>query len=364
MRPESASRVCHVSLNLLTGGMERLLVEFARFHDRRRFDPHFVTLEANLGRPAEDIREAGAPVHVLTGVPGERIAPIRRLVGLFRALRPDVVHTHNAYPQFYGALAARLSGVPVVVHTRHGTSLGASRRSRMLFFLAGRLANRIVGVSEDVARLSREQGRLPARKVLQVRNGVDLQRFRFRGPGPAPVAISVARLSSVKDFPTLLRALSIASAEAPDLRLRVVGEGPERHHLEAAARTMGIADRVEFLGERVDVPELLASAAFFVSSSLTEGISLTLLEAMAVGLPVLATAVGGTPEVVVDGATGILVPSADSAALAAGMVRLCRDRDLRQEMGRRGYERVAERFDTRKMVAAYETLYEELLGGS
>ena len=147
----------------------------------------------------------------------------------------------------------------------------------------------------------------------------------------------------------------------PDLQLKLVGDGPERSKLEGLTRELGITSCVEFLGERTDVPNLLAQAGFFVSSSLTEGISLTLLEAMAVGLPVVATAVGGNSEIVADGVTGQLVPPADPTALARAIVSMCRSEDRWAALGQAGRDRVSEHFEVRRMVSDYERLYRELL---
>jgi glycosyltransferase involved in cell wall biosynthesis len=291
------------------------------------------------------------------------VREIRQLARVFRELQPDLVHTHNSYPHFYGTFAARWAGVPAVVHTRHGRRIGTTRNARLQFWLAAQFADRIVAVSDDAAQLCRQHEFLSARKVQRIWNGINLERFRFRGPVTEPVAISVARLSPEKDFATLLRATNLAARLVPDLRLMIVGDGPERRALENLSRELKLADRVRFLGERNDVPELLAQAGFFVTASLTEGVSLTLLEAMAVGLPVLATAVGGNPEVVADGLTGRLVPAADTDALAAGMVRLCRDREQWGELGRQGRERVAECFNIRHMLRDYESLYDQLLAG-
>src|SRR6185369_6443075 len=145
------------------------------------------------------------------------------------------------------------------------------------------------------------------------------------GPSSHPTAISVARLSGEKDFPTLIRAAALAVREVPEFRLQIVGDGGEHVALNALIRKLNIGPWVQLLGERNDIPELLANAGFFVSSSLTEGISLTLLEAMAVGLPVLATNVGGNPEIVDAGMTGRLVEPGNPQALADAIVAMCRD---------------------------------------
>jgi sugar transferase (PEP-CTERM/EpsH1 system associated) len=352
--------IVHVSLALRTGGLERLLVDFARFHDRARYRLSFVALHDG-GQPAADIEAAGCDVHILNGRGRGRFANLNALRMLFRQLSPDVVHTHNLLPHVQGTAAAKLAGVPVVVHTRHGQRFGHGWWSSLQYRLAARWVDRAVSVSDDAARLSITADRLDAAKVARIWNGIDLQRFQFRGPADAPTAISVARLSSEKDFPTLLRAAALAVREVPEFRLLLVGDGAERNRLEQLVRELNLAYHVQLLGERRDIPELLAQSAFFVSSSLTEGVSLTLLEAMAVGLPVLATNVGGNPEVVADGETGRLVAAADPAALAAGIVRMCRERGEGLAMGSRGRRRVEEHFDVRTMMQQYEHLYDELL---
>ena len=170
----------------------------------------------------------------------------------------------------------------------------------------------------------------------------------------------MARLSATKDFPTLLRAVALVLPQVPDFRLRIVGDGPERSKLETLIDDLNLRPHVELLGERHDVPALLADSGFFVSSSLSEGISLTLLEAMAVGLPIVTTAVGGNPEVVLDGHTGRLAPAGNPAALAGAIVDLCGERDLWSAMGVLGRQRVEQNFEIRQMIRNYEELYEEL----
>ena len=352
--------VCHVSLGLSTGGLERLLVDFAKFGDVSRYRTAFVALH-DTGRPAEDIVACGGQVHALRMQGRGRLAVVRRLSGLFRELGVDVVHTHNAYPHLVGTAAARIAGIRAVVHTRHGQRFGHGWKSRWSFKLASWGARRIVAVSDDAARLCVAEDGLPRRKVVRIWNGIDCDRFAFRGPASAPVAISVARLSREKDFPTLLRAVGLMRGRHPDFRLRIVGNGPEMEGLLALRRELGLEDIVELTGERSDVPELLAQAGFFVTSSLTEGVSLTLLEAMAVGLPILATAVGGNPEVVDDGVTGMLVPSASPELLAAGIERMLASRGEWSTMAEAARKRVLAHFDVRTMLGNYENLYDEVL---
>jgi len=351
-------RVCHVSLTLATGGLERLLADFARFHDASRFEMEYVAMR-EVGRFGEEISERGLPVFALQAT--GRVKQILELSRHFRERAIDVVHTHNLYPHLYATIAARLAGVPVVVNTRHGQRIGHGWKSRLLYRLASYQADRIVAVSQDAARLCTEEDGVSPEKVTCIWNGIDVESFRFVGPAKEPVAIAVARLSAEKDFPTLLRAMQNAVARVPGLKLRIVGNGPERTRIEQLCSELSLDDHVELLGERTDVPELLAGAAFFVSSSLSEGISLTLLEAMSVGLPVVATAVGGNVEVVDEPNTGRLVPAGNPNALAEAIVGICRQPESWHPMGITARQRVQHHFEIRRMVAEYEALYEKLI---
>lgn len=353
-------RVCHVSMCLLTGGLERLLVEFGRNRNSERFETSFIALD-QLGTPAEELQRQGHRVESVADSVSGKLARLRKLTQIFRDGQFDVVHTHNTLPHFYGVVAAKLAGVPVVLNTQHGRGCGNGWKARLQFRLANRLSNRIVGVSEDAADLCRRDDVRSAGKTIAVWNGVDLDRFEYHGPSSQPVAISVARLSPEKDFATLIRAVWILVKDCPDFRLKIVGDGAERSNLEALVDELDLTEHVEFLGERSDVSSLLPQAGFFVSSSRTEGISLTLLEAMAVGLPVVTTRVGGNPEIVVDGKTGRLVDAESPEQLALAMRDLLSDREAWPVHGELGRQRVEQHFNVRSMVQQYEDLYVELL---
>lgn len=367
-------RVCHVSLTLGTGGRKRLLAGLARHHNREICQLEFLAL-ADGGRFAEEIRDAGCDVLVLGEAAEEQIhkqqavdrevsrSRLSRIVQMRRRFadrRYDIVHTHNIYPHLYATVAARWAGVPVVINTRHGQRVGHGWKSRCLFRLASRWVDRIVAVSDDAARLCVQVDGIPIHKVTRIWNGIDTQAFAESAHRREPIAISVARLSPEKDFPTLLAAIVLAQRFVPNLRLRIVGDGPERSRLQSLSERLGIADRVQFLGERTDVAQQLAEAGFFVTSSRSEGISLTLLEAMACGLPVVATDVGGNAEIVGDAALGQLVPPANPKRLAEAIVELCGRVDQWPAMGSAARRSVAQRFDARRMVSDYEQLYEQL----
>ena len=385
--------VLHVSMCLRTGGLERLLVEMARHGDASRVSPRFAAL-AELGPPAEELRSLGARVDSVgfSAGPVGKARTVWRLARLIRRERPHVVHAHNTYAQFYAALAARLAGrLPgghraKVVCTQHGRGAGPNDRAIRQFRIANRSTDVVLGVSEDAARLCREQDPDHAAIIRCLWNGVDVARFAYHGPADGCRLVAVSRLSPEKDVATLLKAVAIARAEIPQLHLTIVGDGAERPRLESLAGELAITDCVDFLGERSDVPDQLAAGSLFVSSSLTEGISLTFLEAMGVGLPVLATAVGGNPEVIVtadaspgpnvmpggdgsdqagrSGQTGALVPSDDPEQFAAALRQMWANRSQWDEWGRNGRRRVETQFSLARMLDDYATLYEQLVHGT
>jgi glycosyltransferase involved in cell wall biosynthesis len=350
--------VIHVTLGLELGGQEKLLVEFARHADRRRVALHFVSLTGR-GALAADLEACGWPVTALEAPPGLRPSLVLRLSRLFARLRADVVHTHDERPNIHAAPAAFLAGARCI-HTRHSQARHLSRRQVFLVRAVSLLNDRFVCISRDSMRHAAGQG-ISRRRLLCRHNGIDTAAFGFTGPAPGGPAVIVARLSPEKDLGTLLRAAAVLCAQYPDFRLAVAGDGPCRAELEALAVSLGLGEAVRFLGAVRDVPALLARARLFVLSSLTEGISLTLLEAMARGLPVVATAVGGNGEVVAAGESGVLVPPADPASLAAAIAPLWTDPERCARMGVAGRRRAEALFDVRRMVAAYESLYHSVV---
>jgi glycosyltransferase involved in cell wall biosynthesis len=338
------------------GGQERLLVDFARHADRKRFDLIFVSLTSR-GKLAQQIEDLGWPVFALEEPPGLRPSMVVRLASLFRRHECDVVHTHDAKPLLYGTLAVKLARLGRHIHTQHhGLLPQMTSRQRRLAAWAGCLTQAYVCVSRDAARHTAATG-LPKRHVTTLPNGIDLERFAYHGPCPGGPAVTVARLSPEKDIANLLRAVALVLPAAPTFRLRIAGDGPLRAELMQLAATLGIEGHVAFLGEVGDIPALLNEASLFVLPSRTEGISLTLLEAMASGLPVVATRVGGNAEVVADGTTCLLVKAQDPADLARRLLELWNHPDEGRRLGMAGRRRVEAHHDVRTMVAEYERLY-------
>jgi sugar transferase (PEP-CTERM/EpsH1 system associated) len=297
-----------------------------------------------------------------------------RLARLFTGLRPDVIHSRN-WAAFDAIAAARLARVRHVVHGEHGREAmdprGENRRRNRLRRLLHPMVNRFVAVTEDLGRWLVQTVGVPARKVTVIPNGVDTARFAGEGrlaarrslalADDAFVVGSVGRLDPVKDYASLLRAFAILVRQQPASRLVLAGDGPERGRIEAHLAEASLGDRVLLLGERHDIPLVLAALDVFVLPSIAEGMSNVILEAMASGVPVVATSVGGNPELVDDGATGRLVPPRAPEALAQALAGYAADPHLARLHGKAGRERAVNRFSLERMVEAYQGLYEGLL---
>jgi glycosyltransferase involved in cell wall biosynthesis len=335
--------------------MEKLLIEFARHADRAAVEPLFVSLGEH-GPICHELESLGCSVINLHRGEGFRPSALLRLAAIFRGLRVDVVHTHNLRPLIYGAPAARLARARAVVHTRHGQQFGATRAEILRLRWASRLVDRMICVSEDSRRLAASTG-IAWEKLRVVHNGIDVERFPYSGPRAGGPIVSVGRLSPEKGVDHLLRAMAIVSKEDATLPLEIAGDGPSRSALTAQVHDLNLRGQVSFLGEVRNVAGLLQRASVFALPSLTEGISLTLLEAMSRGLPVVATRVGGSPEVVVHGETGLLVDPASPQQLAAAILRLHREVGRARVMGLAAHERVTQDFDARRMVREYQEIY-------
>lgn len=351
------------------GGQERQTVLNVRSMDRGRFEPVVAVLHLD-GDHLQDLEVAGVRP-VVFDVGGRMIRPntawqLARIVRFVRAERIAVIHAQDVYTNVLGVLAARLARVPVVV-TRVDLGHHLEGYRRPLLQAASRVADRVLVNALCIRDLAVREG-VEADRVAVVRNGVDLEdldreaRRAPEHPAPEPGAVvCIANMHHpVKGQSDLLVAMREVLRTRPDARLVLVGEGVRRPLLERLARRLGIADRCHFLGHRLDAPALLARAVAGVSASYAEGISNAILETMAMRLPVVATRVGGTPEVVREGQNGYLVPPGAPAALARRLLDLLRDPALRRRMGERGRRIVEEEFGLAQMRLSYDALYQDL----
>jgi len=343
-------------------------------HSRFRFV--FACLD-ELGPLGERLQSEGFAVYVLGRRPGLDWQCSRRLRALLRRENVELIHSHQYTPFFYAAMARwPLKDWPIVF-TEHGRTFpDYPRRKRIV---ANRLLlgkrDRVVGVGRAVREALIANEGLPAKRVDVIYNGVDLAPFRAsakRGRAAARkellwapeefVVIQVARLDPLKDHLTAIRVMARVREACSHARLVLVGEGAERASIEAEVKRLALTAHVTLLGQRHDVPRLLAASDLCLLSSRSEGIPLTLIEAMAAGVPVVATNVGGVGEVINDGETGLLAPSGDDEALAAAVLRITREASLRDRLVAAAYLKANKGYSEEKMHGAYARLYEEVLG--
>ncbi len=355
--PTGERRVVHLLNSTEVGGAEMVALRLGRASQELGWKPEVLVLRGE-GPLSTQFEDAGIGVTDL-GVPADggvlalRAALARWLVGQ----RLAVLHTHNVSPLVAAALAAPRRRPFRLVHTKHGRARARNLRGAMLTRWAARRADAIVAVSRDAADRAVQRERFPADKVHLIYNGIDATSITPReGPWQRRLVLA-ARLEPVKQIDQLLRALAALRDRGFVAQLSIVGDGSERAALEALTRQFGLGAMVRFTGWCDDIGPELRNADCFVLPSRSEGLSMTLLEAMATGLPVVATRVGGNPEVVEHGATGLLVPHSDPVALAAAIEEVIGDAGTASRMGASGRDRVLARFSLRVMVESYHRLY-------
>lgn len=371
MTTASAPSVLQVVLSLGTGGTERLVIDIAS-RLRSRFRMAVCCLD-EAGACAHDLTERGITVTALGREPGFRPSLACRIAELARRHQAAIIHCHHYSPFVYGRLATLLSPRTKLMFTEHGRLSDGppSTKRRLVNPLLSRLPASIFSVSESLRESMIAEG-FPA-DVRVIHNGIDpgprptaadrrAARLTIGVPQDALVVGTVARLDPVKDLGTAIRGFADLRAMNARAVLMIAGDGDEREHLQGVARECGLAEAVRFLGNRTDVRRLLPACDIYVNSSISEGVSLTILEAMAAGLPVVATAVGGTPEVVVDRQTGILVGARQPAEIASALLALAASPERRQALGDAARLSIETRFTIDGMVEQYEREYRRLAG--
>lgn len=367
-RTTRPTRVMHITQDLGVGGLERVIVLLCRTLDRERFEPSVLCLR-KAGDFAAELMDEGIPVHVL---PWSRekldYFAFRKVGRVLREQRIDVIHTHNTGPFFHGALGATLAGVKTHIHTDHARPFPDSLRWMVGEHVLSHLAYRVVGVSDDTTHNLRHYEKIPEGKLTTIPNGIDLQPVRTDTtqlrhelgitPG-TPVIGTAGRLTHQKGMEFLIQAAELLRPRFPDLKVLIVGEGKgnEQAELQEMVRNAGLEDNVHLLGLRMDIPDLLALFDIYALPSRWEGLPMAILEAMAAGLPIVGSAVGGVPTAVREGVNGFLVEPEDPGALAGALERLLNDPHLRRRMGDAGRKRYEASFTARQMTRRYEKLY-------
>jgi len=370
-------RVCMIVNNLDVGGLEKVVLSLLRHLPPEEVESSLVCL-SGPGRLFQEVELPSERCLVLDKraevTLAERLRTpllLGRIARFLGQRAVDVVHPHNLAPLLYGGLAARLLGParPAVIYSEHNQIYRADETARRRFRRYVRLADTVVAVSHDLRR-TLVDGLHVSPEVCVLHNGIDpgpyqaiddsaVRRELGRREGEFLVGTAVV-LSEQKGIRYLLEAARIVRAADPTVRFVIAGDGPLRAELERTAEALGLGDGVRFLGYRRDIPQLLSALDTYVLPSLWEGLPLALLEALASGTPAVATRVGGNPEAVADGETGLLVAPRDPQALAQALLTLRRDAALRQRMRQSGLERFARSFSVTAMATGHAELYRRL----
>jgi glycosyltransferase involved in cell wall biosynthesis len=301
-----------------------------------------------------------------------RLDAIWRLYSTLREIHPTILHTWMYHPVIAGRVFGRMAHVPLIVSSRHNINIGGAFRE-WINRLTAPLDNHVIAVCELARRLEIERSNVSPEKVTTIYNGININEFLSSvktsselrlSLGLAPtdfVIISTGRFHLQKDYPTLLRAIESLVSDYPSIKLLLVGDGSLRPSLEGIVRNYGLSAHVVFTGQRDDVPAILRTADLYISSSLWEGTSISILEAMASALPVIATDVGGTPELIQSGVSGILIPPGNPSAIAQAIVYIYNHPNERKTLATQARERAIQNFSNTVMAKKVESLYLQLL---
>jgi len=368
-------RVLHVIDRLDMGGTEYVILKVMAGLEAAEFD-HRVCAARGYNDQLAHLQKMREKIFVAGRNESKFQLLLPRLARIMRNFRPHIVHSRN-----WGAIeaipAARLAGVPVAIHSEHGyipsTASGLPARQRIVRRAAYAMADAVFCVSEELRSYHARQAWLAPEKISILHNGVDTARYspqpdlrrtareRLQIPDSTLVLGIVSRLVPIKDHATLFRAAARLRDRKIDVRVLVAGSGPEQQRLEAQVEASpALAGRVAFLGASENVPEIINALDIFVLPSLSEGMSNTILEAMSCSIPVIATRVGGNPELVQEGRSGLLFTPGDDAQLAAQIELLGSSIELRRDYGAAGRRRVLEDFSLDQMLANYRALYRHL----
>jgi len=362
-------RVCHVVANLEYGGGQMQLVHYLRAADRARF-VHTVLCIGPEGPLADELRTMGIEVAVIGKYSGklDLIGASWQLRKMLRAFNPQVVHMQGFRTGWRTRLVAMtLRPRPALVYTEHGLNPWKKRWSLWIDRILARWTDALISVSRASLDLRRKREKYPVERSMVVYNGIDITRFVVAnnqqalreqlGISPSAVVITVvARLEPVKSISTLIKAMASIKAKGP-YHLMIVGDGSSRSELEQLIHNLELDSCVNLLGFREDIPQILSISDIFCLPSLREDFPVSVLEAMAAKLPVVASRVGGVPELVIDNETGILVPPDNVERLALALHTLGSDPALRKRMGQLGQQIVHKSYTIEKQVQTLETLY-------
>ena len=369
---KSAIKVMHIIHALEPGGLEKGVVNITNHLNSKGFEISICCLE-NSGAFEKRLNH-GTKVFVMNKQPGiDYLLPLR-LARLFRREKTMIVHTHELGTYLYGTVGAKLALRPRIIHGEHGGLLQSSE-SRKKYLIVRRCLSYVTDVihtmSADLKHALAHMTRINPGKIVTILNGVESEKFGRTSSSRSRVMLgiepevfvigTVGRLSPVKNFELLIRIIPKLNHIGIHPKVLFVGDGPSRSNLESLIKKCCLEEQIIFLGNRSDVPELLSAMDIFVLPSLSEGLSNSILEAMATGIPVIASDVGGNSELVVHNETGFLFPPGDGNALSQRIAELAGNPEKRYKMGISGRRRIEESFTLEKMIQNYEQLYRNVI---
>ena len=362
--------VVHVVLSLEIGGMESVITNIARNIDKDLF--RLVVICVNkIGPLGRELQKEGIKVTLCEKMVSKiSFLYPKALVQAIKNERADIVHSHSGC-WHKAAIAGKYSKVKGIIHTEHGRLVPDYMTLIILDRIVSRITNIVVPVSIDLKNYLENVVKIQQNKLILIENGIDTRIFlpkhksenlleEFNMPKDSFVIGNIARLAPVKDHKTLLRAIKITKSTYPTIKLLIIGDGPERKNIQQIIKNLDLSDNVQLLGFRRDIRDLLSIMDIFVLSSISEGTSMTVLEAMAMGKPVIATDVGGNSKLVIYGVTGFLVPAKNVGAMAEKITLLLANPPLAKAMGGKGRDNVIKHFSVQEMTRQYEQLYHEL----
>jgi glycosyltransferase involved in cell wall biosynthesis len=340
------------------GGAETLVAQMCRLQREQGHEPSVYAI-ASLGPLGAQLRREGIAVHA--NVARHLSDAVPAFYKAFSKSHPDVVHLHNPTPTIYGALAARMAGVPSVISTRHSLVAPPRRLSvELKYAMAALFCDWIVGICDATVGNLKGLHTIPKRKIVRIYNGtLPIERFPLEicPPKTGFTLLFVGRLAPVKDLPLLLNAFHTALASRPELRLWIVGDGTERGALENLAQELDITREITFWGQQLDVAPFFSAADVFVMSSVSEGLPISLLQAMSAGLSAIVTDVGGMAEVVIRSKAGIVTPPRDKDRMALSILELVNNRGMRMTLSANAELAFQSTFSTQRMFSHYCHLY-------
>ena len=364
--------ILYVIWSLEVGGAERIVISLAKYINKDKYNPIVCCLN-HKGVLAEELDEIGIKVLALDKKPGIDLSIIPKLIKIFKEHRIQIVHTHLWTSDFWGRIAAKFAGVPVIVSTAHNVDFWKPKIFLFIDRFLTRFSDRIIAVSEEVKNFYIKTAKLPEEKIVTVYNGIELAKFdatavnrlekikEFNFNTSDKIIGIIGRLVEQKGQAYFLEMMLILKQNYPNIKSLVIGDGPLKENLIRKTKELHLEENVIFTGLRNDVADLLKAIDILVSSSTYEGLPMILLEAMAAAKPIVATRVGGNPEIIDEGKTGFLVPAKDPQALANRVSALLNNSEYAQRIGKSAQEKVHNLYSIEKMLQDTENIYDKLL---